>query len=129
MSVRSARTLSQFFQSTMGITPVKRFSDTFEGVAPVVFEQDLVFEPDFSAKEQERIWDYHTNLAFKDGEFLVRAIHASLFEQRSPTTQDMGLSDPKRRLLCAGKLFRQSNSAFGRKANVEILVLLFDNYR
>lgn len=40
----------------------------------------------------------------------------------------MDLLDEKRRLLCAGKLFRQSDSAFERRGAVEILVLLFDNY-
>ena len=41
----------------------------------------------------------------------------------------MDLLDENRRLLCAGKLFRQSGSAFERRGQVEILVLLFDNYR
>lgn len=41
----------------------------------------------------------------------------------------MDLLDLKRRLLCASKLFRQSGSGFERRGPVEILVLLFDNYR
>lgn len=35
----------------------------------------------------------------------------------------------KRRLLCDGRLFRQSDSAFERWGQVETLLLLFDNYR
>jgi len=36
----------------------------------------LVFEPDLSSGEHERIWYYRTKLVFKDGEFFVR-IHFS----------------------------------------------------
>ena len=41
----------------------------------------------------------------------------------------MDLMDKKRRLLCVGKLFRQSGSPFERRGHIELLVLLFDNYR
>ena len=36
--------------------------------------------------------------------------------------------DKKRRLLCAGKLFRQPDHPFER-GQIELFVLLFDNYR
>ena len=42
--------------------------------------------------------------------------------------KDMELLDKKRRLLCAGKLFRQPDHPFER-GQVELFVLLFDNYR
>ena len=41
----------------------------------------------------------------------------------------MDLLDGKRRLLCASKLFRRSDSAFERGGQIELFVLLFDNYR
>lgn len=41
----------------------------------------------------------------------------------------MNLADKTRRLLCAGKLFCQSDSLFERKGRFELFVLLFDNYR
>lgn len=37
--------------------------------------------------------------------------------------------DRRRRLVCAGKLFRQSDSAFERRGRFGLFVLLFDNYR
>ena len=43
--------------------------------------------------------------------------------------QDMDLVDEKRRLLFSGRLYRHPESAFERRAQSEILVLLFDNYR
>lgn len=56
----------------MRIIPEKRSSRVFEDAIPALLEKDLMFEPDLSSKERERIWHYHTNLVFKDGEFLVR---------------------------------------------------------
>lgn len=129
MSLRSTRTLSRLFQATMRVTPEKRYSGTFEDVVPTLFESGFMFEPDLSSKEHERIWDYYTKLVFKDGEFLVCTTLVSYSGQGSHLTQDMELLDPKRRLLCAGKLFRRSDSAFERKGQIELLVLLFDNYR
>lgn len=110
MSLRGRRTLSRLFQATVKIVPEKRHSSVLEDIIPTGFEKDSVFEPDFT-REQEKIRDYHAKLVFKDGEFL-----------------DLELLDPKRRLLYAGKLFRRSDSAFERKGQTEILVLLFDNY-
>jgi len=42
--------------------------------------------------------------------------------------QDMELVDQKRRLLCAGKLFRQPDHPFER-GQIELFVMLLDNYR
>ena len=40
----------------------------------------------------------------------------------------MDLNHERRRLICAGRLFR-TNSTFERKGMYELFVLLFDNYR
>ena len=40
----------------------------------------------------------------------------------------MDLTNGRRRLICAGRLFR-ANSTFERKGTYELFVLLFDNYR
>lgn len=111
MSLRGTRALSRFFQATIRIAPEKRYSGVVDDVIPLPPGKENVFGPDFSSDEQERIWHYNTNLVFKEGEFL-----------------DMGLLDNKRRLLYTGKLFRQSDSTFERRTQVEIFVLLFDNY-
>ncbi|KAF9646507.1 hypothetical protein BDM02DRAFT_3008877 [Thelephora ganbajun] len=111
MSLRGTRTLSRLFQATMRMIPEKRYSGDVRDTNPSLPERDLVFEPDFSSSGHEGIWHYHTKLVFKDGEFL-----------------DMDLVDRKRRLLYAGKLFRQSDSAFERRGQLEFFVLLFDNY-
>jgi hypothetical protein len=129
MSARGARTLSRLFQATMRIAPEKRYSDILEDVIPVLLENDFEIEPDFSLTKDERIWHYHAKLLFKDGEFLVRAVFVSKSRPRSPFAQDMDLVDKQRQLLCAGKLFLQSDSTFGRRGKTETLVLLFDNYR
>ena len=52
--------------------PEKRYSDGAEGATSVPPEEGLVFEPDFSSKEHERVLHYRTKLVFKDGEFVVR---------------------------------------------------------
>lgn len=57
--------------------PEKRASRVMENATPVLLEKDLVFEPDLSSNEHERIWHYHTKLVFKDGEFLVRIYFVS----------------------------------------------------
>ena len=77
MTARGARTLSRLFQATMRIIPEKGYSDSVEDASPILGEKGLVFEPDFSPKEDPRIWHYHTRLVFKDGEFLVRTLFAS----------------------------------------------------
>ena len=77
MGARRARTLSRLFQATMGMIPEKRASRVMENATPVLLEKDLVFEPDLSSNEHERIWHYHTKLVFKDGEFLVRIYFVS----------------------------------------------------
>ena len=43
-------------------------------------------------------------------------------------SKDPDLTNERRRLICAGRLFR-TDSTFERKGMYELFVLLFDNYR
>ena len=77
MSARRARTLSRLFQTTIRVSPEKKYSDGVEDAIPVLSREGLVFDPDLSSKEHETIWYYHTKLVFKDGKFLVRILFVS----------------------------------------------------
>ena len=126
MSARGTKTLSRLFQATLR---TKRNSGAVQDLIPIFYDDGFAFEPDPTSQEHEKIRDYHSKLVFKDGEFLVRTVIASRLVPRSPLAQDMELLDEKRRLLYVGTLFRQTDSAFERRGQVQILVLLFDNYR
>jgi hypothetical protein len=128
MSARGTRTLARLFQATLKTKPEKRCSVIVEDASPVYLEKSFAFEPDFLA-EHERILYYYTRFVFKEGESIVSAAFASRLGLQLNFVQDMDLVDEKRRLLFSGRLYRQPESAFERRAQSEILVLLFDNYR
>lgn len=128
MSARGTRTLARLFQATLKAKPEKRCSAIVEDANPVHLEKSFAFEPDFWA-ERERVLYYYTRFVFKEGESIVSAIFAPQLGLHLKFVQDMDLVDEKRRLLFSGRLYRHPESAFERRAQSEILVLLFDNYR
>ncbi|KAF9642692.1 hypothetical protein BDM02DRAFT_3132921, partial [Thelephora ganbajun] len=86
-------------------------SDFVGDAAPPFAELASGLDPIPAAEELARIRYYNSKMAIRDTEFV-----------------DMDLTHGRRRLICAGRLFR-TDSTFEWKGMYELFVLLFDNYR
>ncbi|KAF9644084.1 hypothetical protein BDM02DRAFT_3190917 [Thelephora ganbajun] len=85
-------------------------SDFVGDAAPPFAELASGLDPIPAAEELARIRYYNSKMAIRDTEFV-----------------DMDLTHGRRRLICAGRLFR-TDSTFEWKGMYELFVLLFDNY-
>lgn len=109
-----------------------QYSADFVGdAAPPFTELASGSDPVPTSEELERIRYYHSKMTAKDSDYVVR-VSRVLFAMISwfilVWPQNMDLTNGRRRLICAGRLFR-TDSTFERKGMYELFVLLFDNYR